>query len=112
MPETITTLLINAIATPVLVLITMWLNRSISSGERRDNRDDGFIADMKKRLDSLEREIKEVRIELKHKNAEYLALYTQHTELKAKYEVLQADHEELKAKYENTASELAKLGTV
>lgn len=105
------TLIINAIVTPILVFITMWLNRAISSGERRDKRDDGFISDLKQRLTNLEREIKEVRVELKNRDAEYIVLFKEHTTLKAKYEVLQIEHDELKAQYENTAAQLAQLGT-
>jgi chromosome segregation ATPase len=111
MSETTITLIANAVITPVLVLVTLWVKSSISKQAKRDEREDGFIADIKERITDLEREIKEVRVELKNRDAEYLELYKAHTTLKAKYEVLQADHEDLKQKYEHTVAELAQLGT-
>lgn len=74
------------------------------------DREDGFISDMSKRITALEKEIREVRVELKNRDAEYLELYKEHTTLKAKYEVLQVDHEELKKNYERTVAELSRLG--
>ena len=109
--ETLITLGINAVITPLLVLLTLWVRSNISKGERDEKRHDSFVAGMEKRIIALEKEVREVRIELKNRDAEYLALYKEHTTLKAKYEVLQADHEELKKKYEHTVEELAKLGT-
>ena len=104
------TLFINAVLTPTLVLVTMWFKSIISSKNRSLDREDEFIAGLVERIEGLEKEIREVRIELKNRDAEYLELYKEHTTLKAKYEVLQADHEELKKKYEHTASELSNLG--
>lgn len=114
----ILTLLVNAIATPVLVIFTMWIKNSFSRQDRQQKREDGFIANMEKRIVDLERDIREVRVELKNRDAEYIELYKQYTTLKAKYEVLNADyqtlhidHEDLKMKYGQTVKELAQLGT-
>lgn len=108
---TIINLVINAIATPLLVLLTMWFKSSVSSRNHATTREDGFIAGLDKRIVALEKELREVRIELKNRDGEYLELYKEHTTLKAKYEVLLADHEELKKQYEHTVAELSKLGT-
>jgi peptidoglycan hydrolase CwlO-like protein len=110
MDSLLLTLIVNAVVTPLLVIVTNLFNNSANSAKRRDARDDNFIRSLEKRLSDLEREIKEVRIELKNRDEEYLALYKEHTTLRAKYDVLQADHEELKQKYENTVAFLAKVG--
>lgn len=104
------TLLINAIATPLLVILTLWVRSMVSSKERSEKREDKFIADLERRLQSVEQELKVVRVELKNRDKDYLELYKEHTTLKAKYEVLMADHEELKKQYEHTVSELSRLG--
>ena len=111
-------LIINAIITPVLVICTLWAKSIFSKGDRQQIREDGFIAEMQKRISVLEKDIREVRVELKNRDAEYLALYKEHTTLKAKYEVLDADyqvlsadHNELRGKYEQTVKELSELGT-
>lgn len=111
MDEALITLLINAVATPVLVLITLWVRSSQQRSDRSLTREDGFISGLEKRVISLEKEIREVRIELKNRDAEYLDLYKEHTTLKAKYEVLLIDHNDLKQKYEHTVAELSRLGT-
>lgn len=109
--ETLITLAINAVLTPLLVILTLRTRAGISKGERDEKRHDGFITGLERRILALEKEVREVRIELKNRDEEYLQLYKEYTTLKAKYEVLQADHEELKKKYEHTVSELARLGT-
>lgn len=111
MDATILTLIINAVVTPLLVLATLWLKSQTASRSHALTREDGFINELNKRVVSLEKEIREVRIELKNRDAEYLELYKEHTTLKAKYEVLNADHEDLKKKYEATVAELSKLGS-
>ena len=103
------TLVVNVIATPLLVVLTMWVRSQISSKERDQKREDGFIDELIKRVAQLETDIKEVRAELKNRDAEYLSLYQQHTTLKAKYEVLSAEYEQLRKDYESTASELNAL---
>jgi chromosome segregation ATPase len=103
------TLVVNVIATPLLVVLTMWVRSQISSKERDQKREDGFIDELIKRVAQLETDIKEFRAELKNRDAEYLALYQQHTTLKAKYEVLSAEYEQLRKDYESTASELNAL---
>ena len=110
MNETLLTLLINAVLTPILVLITLWVRSSISRSQHALDREDGFISGLEKRIISLEKEVREVRIELKNRDEEYLQLYKEHTTLKAKYEVLVADHNDLKQKYEHTVAELTRLG--
>jgi chromosome segregation ATPase len=109
MDPTLLSLLINAIATPLLVLLTMWFRSSLSTKERTEKREDGFITGMEERIAQLEREVREVRIELKNRDAEYLDLFKVYTTLKAKHEVLEADHEELKKQYNATATELGTL---
>jgi len=111
MDTTLITLLINAVVTPLLVLLTLWARASTARGSQMFERENGFISGMEKRIIALEKEVREVRVELKNRDAEYLELYKEHTTLKAKYEVLAVDHEELKKKYEATVAELAKLGT-
>lgn len=103
-------LIINAIVTPLLVVLTLWVRSIISTKERTEKREDKFIADLEKRLQTVENELRVVRVELKNRDADYLELYKEHTTLKAKYEVLTADHEELKKQYEHTVSELSRLG--
>jgi len=103
------TLVVNVIATPLLVVLTMWVRSQISSKERDQKREAVFIDELIKRVAQLETDIKEVRAELKNRDAEYLALYQQHTTMKAKYEVLSAEYEQLRKDYENTASELNAL---
>jgi len=103
------TFIVNVLLTPALVLITMWVKNSFSKEERQQKREDGFIADLKDRVDLLEREVREVRVELKNRDAEYVSLYKEHTTLKAKYEVLLTDHDKLKRDYEATAIELTTL---
>lgn len=109
MTEPTFTLLINAVATPILVILTLWVRSVISQKDRQEMREDGFIAGLEKRIASLEKEVREVRIELKNRDAEYLSLYKEYTTLKAKHEVLSVDHDELKKKYEATVKELNDL---
>ena len=111
MTETLLILIINAICTPILVIATLWVRSNIANKDRMNSREDGYFLNMEKRVNALEKEIREVRIELKNRDAEYLELYKEHTTLKAKYEVLSVDHEDLKKKYEATVAELSKLGT-
>lgn len=109
MSADILTLMINAVATPLLVLATMWVRSLISVGERRQKREDGFIDELVKRVAHLETEIKEVRVELKNRDEEYLKIYQQYTTLKAKYEVLLAEHDQLRVEFDRTAKELGAL---
>lgn len=109
MDITLVTLIVNAIATPILVLITMWLKSIIARGERDERRHDGYISNLERRIQALEKEVREVRVELKNRDAEYLALYKDYTTLKAKHEVLQVDHEELKKLHDEVAAELTAL---
>lgn len=109
-PELLT-IIINAIATPVLVLLTMWIRNSFSTEERRQKREDGFIDDLRLRIEALEKELKVVKVELKNRDAEYVELFQKYTTLKAQYEVLQVDHNLLKKQYDQTVAELARLGT-
>lgn len=105
------TLIINAVITPLLVIATMWVRSGTLSKERAVTREDGFINELNKRVQALEKEIREVRVELKNRDAEYLELYKEHTTLKAKYEVLEADHAQLKKNYDATVAELSRLGS-
>lgn len=107
---TLITLVINAIVTPLLVVFTMWAKSSVSSRNHATVREDGFISELNNRVKALEKEIREVRAELKNRDGDYLELYKEHTTLKAKYEILFADHEDLKKQYEHTVEELSHLG--
>lgn len=109
MTEALITLIVNAIATPFFVLLTMWVRSASTQKDRISKREDGFITGMEKRIDTLEREIREVRVELKNRDAEYLTLYKDYTTLRAQHEVLEIDHEELKKHYNATVDELATL---
>ena len=111
-------LVINAIVTPLLVIGTLWVRSRIASDTRTDARQDGLIKNLVERVDTCEsrhdkreKEIREIRMELKNRDAEYVSLFQQHTTLKAKYEVLSADHQQLKKEYEETAQQLATLKT-
>lgn len=106
---TLITIIVNGVLTPVLVLLTMWMRSTVSTKQRILSREDGFISGLEKRIISLEREIREVRVELKNRDGEYLEIYKEYTTLKAKYEVLLADHEDLKRQHLATATELANL---
>lgn len=114
----ILTLVGAVLVTPIITLLTMWFRQNSDKDLRRDKRDDSFIKSLEdritvleQRLDQKEKEIREIRHELKNRDAEYLALYQEHTTLRAKYDVLQTDHNELKHQYDLTATELAKLQT-
>ena len=116
MNETLYTLLINAVATPLLVLFTMWFRTSNDKERRLYKRDEKFFTELVSRVDTCERrhedrdkEIREIRIELKNRDAEYLELYKEHTTLRARYDVLQADHIDLKKQHEITAADFAAL---
>lgn len=113
---TLITLGANVIITPTLVLATMWVRNSFNKEERRDKRDDKYlenlelrVRDLEKRLDLKEKEMREIRVELKNRDAEYIELYKIYTTLKAQHEVLQADHDDLKKQYDATSTELANL---
>lgn len=106
----------EVVLVPVLTFLTMWVKNYNEKEIRRDNRDDNFIKTLEdritvleKRLDAKETEIREIRHELKNRDAEYVAIYQDYTTLKAKYEVLQHDHDDLKAMYDTTANELSSL---
>ncbi len=109
-------LIINVIATPLVTLLTLWIKGALESQKRQDIREDGLIKGLElrvlaleKRLDEKEREIKEIRVELKNRDEEYIKLYKEHTTLKAKYEVLLIDHDKLRKEYEQTQTELTVL---
>ncbi len=106
---TLITIVVNGVLTPIFVLLTLWVRSTISSKQRSLNREDGFIAGLEKRVLQLETEVREVRIELKNRDEEYLDLYKKYTTLLAKYEVLLADHEDMKKKYGKTATGLDDL---
>ena len=107
--EIILTIVANGILTPILVLITTWLKEQSSKGMRQERRDDTYMKALAKRVETLELEIKAVRVELKNRDVEYLALYKEHATLRAKYEVLEAEYEKLKKDYEGTVAELSSL---
>lgn len=107
---------LNFIITPVLALITIYVKSMFESGKRQDIREDGLIKGLQdrvtaleKRLDDKEREMREIRVELKNRDEEYIVLYKDYTTLKAKYEVLQIDHQKLREQYEKTENELSVL---
>jgi len=106
MNELILTLLANGVLTPVLVFFTQWLRDSNNKQLRQEKRDETYMINLEERIKVLEKDIKEVRQELKNSDAEYLQLYKDYTTLKAKYEVLQIDHDELKKQYDTTVTEL------
>jgi chromosome segregation ATPase len=110
----------NIFFTPIIVLVTLWVKNKYAQDDRRESRYDKSQDDLLKSLEERvstcesrhtdrEKEIKEIRAELKNRDVEYLSLYKEHTTLKAKYEVLLVDHEELKANYDNTVIELSNL---
>jgi len=101
---------------PVLTFLTMMAKSNADKEIRRDKRDDGHIntleariSTLETRLDLKEKEINEIRIELKNRDSEYVKLYQEHITIKAKYEMLLADHEELRKEFEKTVIELSGL---
>lgn len=113
MNEVVLTLIVNGIATPILVLVTMWVKQALSSNEKRERRSDAIEDEYRKettaRIDSLEREIRELRMELKNRDAEYIELYKQYTTLKAKHEVLETDYNQTVKELHATQKELSAL---
>ena len=111
MNENIIVLLMNAVATPLLVIITMGVRNSFDKDKRQEKREDGFIDEMRKRIEILEKEVREVRVELKNRDAEYIELYKKYTTLKAQYEVLEIDHQNLKKEYDELKIEMDTMKT-
>lgn len=106
----------EVILVPVLTFLTMWVKSNNEKDVRRDKRDDSYIKNLENRiialevrLDAKENEIREIRHELKNRDAEYIKLYQEYTTLKAKYEVLQTDHDELRKNYNATVDELTSI---
>ena len=114
--ESTITLIAAVILTPLITIATLWFKTSSAKDERRDKRDDGYIASLTKRVETCEdrhnerdKEMKEFRTQLELRDEEYIKLYTEHTTIRAKYEVLLADHNELKTQYDATVLELSAL---
>jgi chromosome segregation ATPase len=110
------TLIGAVVITPVVTLLTLWVKNIFAKDARRDKRDDGYISSLTDRVETCERrhnerdkEMREIRAELKQRDEEYVNLYKEHTTIRAKYDVLLADHNELKEQYDATAVELAAL---
>lgn len=106
----------EVILVPVLTFLTMWVRNANDSALRRDRRDDSYIKNLEgrvslleSRLDKKESEIREIRVELKNRDAEYVRLFQEHATLRAKYEVLQIDHDQLKKNYDTTVAELGSI---
>ncbi len=101
---------------PVLTFMTMWVKSLNARDERRDNRDDGYIKALSDRVNTCEkrhadrdREISEIRVEMKTRDIEYAKLYQEHATIRAKYEVLVTEHDALRKEYNATVEELAAL---
>ena len=62
MDAALVTLILNLIATPVLVLLTLWAKARISTQERHDRREDDYFDNLSERVVHLEKEIREVRV--------------------------------------------------
>ena len=112
--------LLNLVGTPLLVLLTLWVKNNLARGDKMENRydkqQDDLLQALEERVTTCEQrhgqrevEIKEIRVELKNRDEEYLNLYKEHTTLKARYEVLVVDHGKLKKDYDTTAMELEML---
>lgn len=106
---TLITLIINGIATPLFTLITLWARDSMKKGDRTMQREDGFIANMEKRITELEKEVRTLRSSLDAKTGEYLKLFQDYVSLKAKYDALLIDHQQLKENHFHTAEELERV---
>lgn len=96
----------EVVLVPVLTFLTMWIQNSYKKSERQDKREEGLIQGLTTRIGDLEKEVKEVKVELKNRDAEYVKLFQDYTTLKAKHEVLQSDHDLLKKRYDETVEEL------
>lgn len=110
------TLIGAIIITPIITILTLWIKNSTAKDTRRDARDDGYIKSLDERITlcegrhaTREKEISEIRQELKNRDVEYVKLYQENATIRAKYEILQEDHDDLKAKYEATVGELSSL---
>jgi chromosome segregation ATPase len=106
----------EVVLVPVLTFVTMWVRNLNAKDIRRDNRDDNYIKALSDRIDTCEkrhsdrdREMSEIRVELKTRDVEYAKLYQEHATIRAKYEVLVSEHDMLRKEYDATATELAAL---
>lgn len=103
----------EVVLVPILTFLTIWVRSYNDKELRRDKRDDGYIKSLEDRitalearLDKKETDIREINLELKNRDAEYLKIYQEHTTLKAKYEVLQNDYDLLKKNYITMTDEM------
>lgn len=96
-----------------MVLITLWAKSAIKINSNRERRndatEDAYRSELTRRIESLEKDVRELRVELKNRDAEYLQLYQEHTTLKAKYEVLQSDYDQTVKELHETQAELMAL---
>jgi hypothetical protein len=81
---TLITLVINGVATPLFTLLTLWVRDAMRKGDHTLKREDNFIANMEKRIEVLEKEVRTVRATLDAKTGEYLKLFQDYVSLKAK----------------------------
>ena len=106
-------ILSNVVISPAIVFFIFWLRSLIkgsASRERRNNdREDEYFKELNNRVMALEREVKELRVELKNRDGEYIELYKQWTTLKAKHEVLQADYDQTVKELHSTQAERSAL---
>lgn len=116
MDTSVLTLIGAIVITPIVTILTLWIKNATAKETRRDARDDGYIKSLDERVSLCEsrhsardKEMAEIRQELKNRDVEYVKLYQENATIRAKYDVLKEDHEELKAKYEATATELDTL---
>lgn len=110
------TLIGAVLITPLVTLLTLWIKGANAKDMRHDARDDAFFRALSGRVDECERrykekdkDIAEIRVELKNRDAEYIKLYQEHTTIRAKYEILQQEYTELKQQYDTTTKELRSL---
>lgn len=111
---------LNIVFTPLIVLLTMWAKNKFATSQRAETRFDkqqeSLLAAISDRVSACERrhadrdrEMREIKHELKNRDIEYIKLYQDYTTLKAKYEVLNNDHNQLKNDFDLAATEIATL---
>ena len=110
---TLANVLITTIGVPVMTLLTLWVRSALSSGEKRqkrnDDTEDSYRGELLGRVSTLEREVKELRVELKNRDKEYVALFQEHATLRAKHEILQAEYDQTVKELHSTQAELTAL---
>lgn len=105
--------ILSVVVGPTVTFLILWgralIKGSVNRERRSDEKEDAYIKELNNRVLTLEREMKELRAELKNRDAEYIELYKKWTTLKAQHEVLQADYDQTVKELHDTQKELSSL---